>query len=318
MDAQDEAVVVQLPAGEDDEHSFTQEYLYAFATQGEITNHIRTQALGLDRDRQAEILERWALLQPVVMELATTEAGLAETILIEPVRAELQDSVAAYLADPLYQRQFNLPYEIATVEADKLIAYQRQINDDHVGRLMERFGTNPTAENVLRICVSPHREMEPVLHLELNPQSHSFSSRNSDVRFLGSFVRPLTDEDIALAEHGGVPTAAIIAFVGYGAPMVNVLAIGQRMILNNGFHRVIALRRLGVERIPVVVQRVTNPQLEVPPALGGLPRDYFVQHTRPPLVKDFFRQGFTVKFRVRERVKLVNLGVQAAEQEVPA
>ena len=136
MEVQNDATVVQLPPAGDDQHSFTQEYLYAFSVRGEITNHLRTQALGLSKDRQAEILSEWALLQPVVAGLATTEAGLAETIAVEPVPADLQGTAAGYMADPLFARQFSLPFDIAMVEADKLIAYQRQVNNDHVERLM--------------------------------------------------------------------------------------------------------------------------------------------------------------------------------------
>ena len=50
---------VAATAADTDEHTFTQEYLYAFATQGEITNHIRTQAPGLDKERQAEVIAQY-------------------------------------------------------------------------------------------------------------------------------------------------------------------------------------------------------------------------------------------------------------------
>lgn len=47
------------------------------------------------------------------------------------------------------------------------------------------------------------------------------------------------------------------------APRANAFAErwvsnGQRLVLNNGFHRVYALRRQGVTHIPVVIQRDGN------------------------------------------------------------
>ena len=65
----------------------------------------------------------------------------------------------------------------------------------------------------------------------------------------------------------------MIAFVGYGGAPINVFMCGNRVVLINGFHRVFALRSIGVTEIPVVIQQVTNPQLEFPPQVAGLPRD---------------------------------------------
>jgi len=299
-------------------HLFRQEYLYAFAVQPEALAYIRTQAAEEDRQRLPEIMRAWTEVQPRVQALIAAEAGLPETIDISAMPVDLEPIVASDAADPLFQRQFQLPTAVAFVEVDKLVAYQRQVNLDYVERILRRLGHDPSPETLLRLCVSPQREMEPIQHLGLGPAAHSFSSPNSDIRFLGAFLKhDLTAEDLGCAEHGGVPLAAIIAFVGYGTPMVNAFKVGDRVILNNGFHRVVALRRLGVERIPIVLQLVRNPQLELGPELGGLSCDYLVRHPRPALVKDFFEPGFTVTLNVRERIKLVNLAVQTGQQEVP-
>jgi hypothetical protein len=299
-------------------HLFRQEYLSAFAVQPEAVRYIRTQAAEGDRQRLPEIMRAWAEAQPRVQALVQAEAGLPDTIKILPVPTGLQPLVNGYMADPLFRRQLQLPATVAFVEADKLVAYQRQVNLDYVERIAWHLGPDPSPEAVLRLCVSPQRDLEPIQHLELGAAAHSFSSPNSDIRFLGAFLkRDLTAEDLGFAEQGGVPVAAVIAFVGYGTPMVNALKVGTRVVLNNGFHRVVALRRLGVEQLPVVLQDVRNPQLELSPELGGLSTSYLLQHPRPALVKDFFEPGFTVTLNVRERVKLVNLAVQAGQQEVP-
>lgn len=100
------------------------------------------------------------------------------------------------------------------------------------------------------------------------------SSRNSDVRALGSFLKPIEASDLNYLEAGGVPAVAVITFIGYGIPAINVLRVGPRLVLNNGFHRVYALRSAGVSHIPVVVQNLDNPQLELPPHLLGVPTPY--------------------------------------------
>jgi hypothetical protein len=77
-------------------------------------------------------------------------------------------------------------------------------------------------------------------HWKLPPhgfQQHIPSSPNSDVRFLGAFVKELTTEDFAHAVFGGLPAAAVIAFVGYGGAPINVLQWGGRVVLNNGLNQ---------------------------------------------------------------------------------
>lgn len=310
-----EVTPADIPVGT---HLFEQEYLYAFATAQEIAGYVRMQAAEEDRERLGEIMAGWAAVQPRVQALVAAEGGLPDGVEVGDVPPEHQALVDEFMAHAIVERAFPLPYEVKVVEIDKVTAYQRAVHLGYVGRITERLGANPAPEDILRLCVSPQREMDPIQHLALGDVAHTFSSPNSDIRFLGAFLkRDLTPEDLAFSMSGGVPAAAIIAFVGYGTPMVNGFLVGNRVILNNGFHRVVALRRLGIKRIPLVLQRVTNPQLEMAPDLGGLPRDYFTQAPRPPLVKDFLEPGFTVTLRVRERMRVLTLAVQAGPQDVP-
>ena len=46
----------------------------------------------------------------------------------------------------------------------------------------------------------------------------------------------------------------------------------RKIVLSNEFHRVYALRALGIEKIPAFVQQVANPQLEFPEQISGLMR----------------------------------------------
>ena len=101
-------------------------------------------------------------------------------------------------------------------------------------------------------------------------------------------------------------------------PQLNVFRWGNRVVLNNGFHRVYTLRRIGVTEVPVIVQHVGNPQLEFPPQVAGLPKEYLLGAPRPVVMKDFFENGFTITLRVRERLKLVTVAIGGSQHEVPA
>ena len=97
-----------------------------------------------------------------------------------------------------------------------------------------------------------------------------------------------------------------------------MLQAGQRVVLNNGFHRVYALRSLGVTHLPVVVQQIRNGHLEFPANVLGLPREYLLSDPRPVLIKDFFEPDFAITLKVRERIKTVTLGMNLGQHDVPS
>jgi hypothetical protein len=308
----------ELPEIRVSTNSYRQRYLFAFATQAELSNYVRTQALMEEAQKLPQILKSWGALQLRIAALIRDEVGLPEAIRITEVPVEHGARIESIHNDPLFQRTFSaLPVQFAVVEIDKMIAGQRGVNLDYVDRLKASYPVKPTFEDLLDICISPTRRMDPIQHLEVAQNVHVFSSPNSDIRFLGAFVKTLQPEDLDFAVLGGIPVAAVISFVGYGGAPVNVLQAGQRVILNNGFHRVYALRSMGITDIPVVVQAVRNPQLEFPPGVAGLPREYLLGHPRPVVMKDFFEQDFGVTLNIRERIKMVTVGVSLSQHEVP-
>src|SRR6266581_6529210 len=137
-------------------HSFRQRYLFAFATQGEVLNHIRTQALHEEVVRLPEILSSWSHLQPKVAELIQREVGTAESIQVLDLPPEAQPKLASFAADPLFQKTFSqLPISFAIVDIDKLVAAQRTVNVDYVERLKSSYPRSLSLDELLDICVSP-------------------------------------------------------------------------------------------------------------------------------------------------------------------
>lgn len=164
-------------------HSFRQRYLYGFAPQAEVFHHVRTQALESEVARWPEILTSWTALQPTISALAERERGLAETIQLAPLPPDCQPTVNAICADPLFQKTFaHHAISFQMVEVDKLIAAQRSVNLDYVERLQTSYPAQPTMAELMDICLSPTRVMEPIQHLEVAPNTHVFSSPNSDIR----------------------------------------------------------------------------------------------------------------------------------------
>lgn len=185
-------------------HHFPQRYLYAFATQGEVINHVRTQAVGEESHRLSEFLLGWELLQPRVTALMEKEIGRANIHSLQPIPEEYRSLLDALTGDMLFQKSFlHVPTGFALVNIDDLVAPQRTVNLDYVDRLVKRFPPVPTFTDLFNICLSSKRHIDPIQHLEVGPNAHVFSSPNSDIRFLGAFVKELSNEDLFYAELGG-------------------------------------------------------------------------------------------------------------------
>jgi len=153
--------------------------------------------------------------------------------------------------------------------------------------------------------------------LQLPSDGYSYKSVSTDFRFLGGYPKKLTQEDYEYAIGGGIPVSAIILFVGYGSPAINVFQVGKRLILNNGFHRLYALLKAGVSKAPVVVQHVTNWNLELPPVFLGLPTQYLVTTRRPSLIRDFLDADLTTELAIRARDKLVQIQWNVNQFDIP-
>lgn len=55
------------------------------------------------------------------------------------------------------------------------------------------------------------------------------------------------------------------------------------------------------------MQTIGNPELEFPPQVLNLTRDYLLKHQRPILVKDFFVDNLTRTFKKKNTIRTVRI-----------
>lgn len=282
-------------------------YLLGAMQQLQITMTVRAQCIPEEVARLPEVIERWRRASARMQELATKEVGAADQIQPEETPAELKPQLEQIEADSLFQASFSaVPTTFKVVEIDRLVAPQREVNLDYVETLRGRLrGTS--LQDLIEFCLAPRGGLPEIRTLQSSANEMIFSSRSLDLRFLGGFPKPLEEGDIRAAHMGGQPAQVISLLVGFGASPINVWAAGRRLVLNNGFHRTVAIRTLGVQRMPVVVQNAANPDIEFPDQILGLSKGYLLQHPRPVLVKDFFDDALTVELHFKPRMKTVKV-----------
>ncbi len=292
-------------------------YVYAFAGEDEANSFIRINGSQNDRDQLGATLKNWQLLRPRVMDTLSGEAGLADTITIKDIPDEHHDAIQKVVD----QKWFQLSYPDQTmrfgmVEIDKLVAPQRSVDVAYCDQLKKSWPANMTSRDLLNICFGIKDNRDTIHHLETGRHTHVFSSSNTDVRVLSTYVQSISMDDFPV-ECGGIPLKAIISVIGTGTPVIHTFKIGNRMILNNGFHRVFALRSMGFKEIPVLISEISSIELEMPEILLGLPREYLAHEPRPVLMKDFFEPDFSVLVNIQKRQRVIQMNTVANVFDVP-
>ncbi len=293
-------------------------YLYGATTQPEVIGFVRTQCVVRDETEIQRIVLDWKRAAQKFAAITSFPKVIPESINVSDPPGELDHLIREIAAEPLFRKSFSmLPMSFSMVEIDKLVAGQRYVNLDYVAKLLKSLPPHPSPRNIVEFCLAKTPDVAPPAELQLGQNVYSYRSDTTDFRFLGGFPKPLSKDDLEAAVAGGQPVAGIILLVGYGSAAVNVFRVGQRYILNNGFHRLFALRKLGVPTAPVVVQHITNPALELPQQLIGLPTEYLTSNPRPSMMMDFFDDSLVVELRMKPRDRSVQIQWNVNQIDIP-
>jgi hypothetical protein len=265
----------------------------------------------LDR---AAVIAQWSAANDRYIELEKSEAGLANRgthRALDPVFEPLAAEVAAH---PHFRRSFDtLPTRFGMVELDSLIVYQHHVTRNFVQARMERLGAAPTDEALFRLCLPIDEPEAPVEIRKVGARRYVFRCPSTDFRFQESLLfRP--DQ---IGGHAGLGTMAGIVglLVGFGCNFLNVVQVGQRMMLNNGYHRAVALRALGVTHVPCVIQsadRADQLSVTIKTRVADNPEFYF-ESARPPLLRDFFDPLLWKLFPVRPLTRQIEVNFEVKD-----
>lgn len=286
---------------------FRYRFLMGAMTQNALASTVRTMCVPDDVARLDEITTAWRNASTRMASLSATEAGLPDNISIRALPGSMQSRLHQIETDRLFRASFSaVPVSFKIIDIDHLVAPQRDVNLDYVDALRTRV-PGASIEDLVEFCLGPRAEPPELKSLQTAPNQIVFSSRSLDLRFLGGFPKPLDEADIAVAYHGGQPVEAVTLLVGFGAAPINAWLVGTRVVLGNGFHRVVAMRMEGIQTIPIVIQHVANAEIEFPDQFLGLSRTYLLYQPRPVLLKDFFDDALTVELRLKPRRKVVKV-----------
>jgi len=290
-------------------------YLYSGLSQDQVSNMVKEFCIEEEKKNIDTILQEWLIAVQALRQVEQQDAGVSNNAVTHdlpdnPKLNQIQDN-------SLFKNTFSkLPYEFKYIDIENLIAYQRQVSLEHVANLEKKIPDKPTEDELIDICIPPEVDMPIPKTMKTAQNAWTFTSPAQDFRFVGAFLKEkITDDDIKYTDVSAVPSHAITLFVGYGGPTINVIQANNRLILNNGFHRVYTFYKKGITRIPVVVQKVGNVDIDFPPHL--VPQtNYLLKHPRPVVVKDFFNSNLVRVFKQKRLTRTVTITFGAQQTDI--
>lgn len=266
---------------------------------------------------RAELSAHWRAANAYYQALEGSQAGIANGIELRDLDAALLPLAAEVEAHPHFRRSFDtMPTGFAMVELAKLIVDQQHVTRQFVDAIAARVRAHPDAASLLRLCMPLDAPAAPVRARKVGSRRWVFSSASTDLRF---HEPTLLDPGQANGYDSFGAIAGIVGLVvGYSSNFLNVVRVGNRVLLGNGYHRAVAMHAAGITHAPCVVQTascVDELQVCVKSRIAEQAEFYF-ESARPPLLMDFFDPKICRALPVHKRVRQIELSFEVRDHLV--
>jgi hypothetical protein len=253
--------------------------LLGFHTEAEAMTIIRSQGIPLDSDKEQALSEQIRMAVEHVRSFSGRRTLRPQ--IIEIPEKDFQDRRKKLEDEPTFREHLVGIHEhsLASVEIDKLHAFQPNLNIEYVERLKQRAPSPGDIAGLLKFCLPLRDEVpkSPALgNFNANSNTFTLTSENLDLRILGSV-------------QGEEPTTGRTFFgfaYGKGLPQMSVVEYQGMYMIKNGYHRAYALLEGGHKSFPCILLRTDNYNATGATGAGFFSIDLMMSD-RSPLLSDF-------------------------------
>jgi hypothetical protein len=192
-----------------------------------------------------------------------------------------------------------LGWSFKKVEIDGLICIQKHVNLSYV-EMISRGCDFTKEEDLVDICFTDRFLNRASSVTKVGENEYKVSADGDDLMLLGA--RSTYDE--------AAKTRTVSVEVGWGVPAVLVVKVGEKYFLQNGCHRVYALKARGIPYVPcVLVEGETYANLGNPGQPGFFSESLTMSKT-PPTFAGFFSDRLSATVKLRPRHTLITVSAQ--------
>jgi hypothetical protein len=284
-----------------------------------LRHFLRFASKAVDPPPEGILVDEWHAARDVLQTLEKTESGAADNPGLIELGPEYDALLEEFLKDPIQRASFNaVPSEIALVELDRMVVYQKNIDLSFTSQLEKELGCTPDRETIFRMCLPYHHPQPPVKWSRVDSKTYVFVSPSNDLRFLGA--APLKNGQIQNCPIVGDIVSMLGLAIGFGSNFMNALYAENRLILHNGSHRAYTLRKMGFTHAPCIVQHVPSREaIDVAASPDVRPDiEIYLTHARPPMLRDYFNPQLFKMLSFQRRLQQITVRFDVSEAEVPA
>lgn len=272
-------------------------------------------ALGLSGDvpDRSSLTELWRAGQAEYARLAVDEAGVANGAEIRPLPKSMAKHMARLVELEGVRRTFDtVPVAFGLVPLDALILSQYSMTQAVVDRIAATHPAPISPKRLVELCLPLEAPAADFRLAGRTDQEFTFIADAHDMRFLDAqVIEPVNVQQAPLMGH---PQAVVALSVGFSANLLNTVRYNGRIVLNNGHHRALALRAMGLTHAPCLIQPCASMEDLQEAASSEILRhaDLYFESPRPPLLRDFDNPLLAHRFaapRMR-RVVTIKIDVQ--------
>lgn len=198
--------------------------------------------------------------------------GIDQSGVVQAVPTSLGAYLEAFWATDYAQPFQQEGWQVKQVDLRGLCAFQPSVFLDHAEtRTAEAIAGDPGT--LARVTLPLESDSAPSIQFDHQQRAWLVSSDNPNLDVIGHFTRPL---------KGGSGCGFLVALQ---PSFMQVISVGGRYLLKDGYHRALGLLRRGIHHVPALfLEMSTDRDFDL--GTGVLPREAWLG-SRPPRLTDY-------------------------------
>lgn len=292
-------------------------HLMGISHLGEFLQFVRQRAIGGRERDEYEVAQLWRESAAYFETLQNTPSAGIQKPTVLPASKCVQKHIDQLTQLASFKSTFaSVPISFGLVPLHQLVCSQFDITVSTLSALKKFITAKASPISLAKFCLPLAPAHGACILGRETSSEYIFHSDSHDLRYLGAQV--VDAADIKNYHPRGHVKAAIVMGVGFSTNVLNVIRFADRLVLNNGYHRALALLALGYTHAPCVIQVCSHwgdVELCAMSEISENAALYFTK-ARPPLLRDYLDKKLTSQWPLRRVKRQLTLKITKESRDI--